>query len=91
MNPTAEIARAARAALKQAFPGSKISVTSTCGVWVRWIDDGPTVEQVQDVLLAAGCAEARKSWNGERYLDPPTPTVSSSASAQFVSPGSIRG
>ena len=71
MTTTAEIARAARAALRTAFPGSKISVTSSSGITVRWTDDGPTVEQVQDTLLAAGCAEARMGSDEKRYIRTP--------------------
>lgn len=73
MSSVVEIARAARAVLRKAFPGfgSKISVTSTYGLMLRWTDDGPTVEQVEEVLLAAGCAEAHTAWNGKRYLRTP--------------------
>lgn len=67
-----DIAKAARAALKQAFPGSKISVTSTCGLRVAWTDDGPSIEQVKDVLLEAGCAKTHAAWNDEQYLRDPS-------------------
>jgi Family of unknown function (DUF6011)/Large polyvalent protein associated domain 29 len=72
MTTLAETARAARAALRKAFPGSKISVTSNFGsINIRWTDDGPTVEVVKEVLLAAGCAETRTDFRDERYLVTP--------------------
>ena len=71
MNAVANAAKAARAALKHAFPKHKISVTSSSDICLRWTDDGPSVEQVQEILLAAGCAEARIGWNGNRYLNIP--------------------
>jgi Family of unknown function (DUF6011) len=61
------------AALRKAFPesGRRISVTSDrYNITVRWTDDGPTLEQVQEALLAAHCAIAKKAWNGECYLEP---------------------
>jgi hypothetical protein len=64
-----DVAKAARAALRRAFPGSKISVTSSNGLTVTWTDDGPTVEQVKDVLLEAGCAKAHEHY-GKEYLRP---------------------
>jgi hypothetical protein len=68
-NPDAvAAAKNAKAALRRAFPSSKISVTSSGEVYVKWTDDGPTVEQVKDTLLKAGCAEAREAFNGEQYL-----------------------
>jgi hypothetical protein len=72
MTTIVETAKLARAALREAFPGSKISATSTFGsVNVRWTTDGPTVEQVQETLLAAGCAETRRDFQGKRYLVTP--------------------
>jgi conjugative element/phage-associated large polyvalent protein/uncharacterized protein DUF6011 len=73
MSGIVETAKQARAALKRAFPGQKFSVTSGSSIDIRWTDDGssPTVEQVQDALLAAGCAKARTSWDNKRYLDSP--------------------
>jgi Family of unknown function (DUF6011)/Large polyvalent protein associated domain 29 len=72
MTTAAKIARAARAALRKAFPESKISVTSGHNdITVRWTDDGPTVEEVRETLLAAGCAEEKKGWDGKRYLVTP--------------------
>jgi Large polyvalent protein associated domain 29/Family of unknown function (DUF6011) len=69
---TAEIARAARAVLRTAFPKSKISVTSThYSINIRWSDGGPTVELVKETLLTAGCAETWTDWRGERYLVTP--------------------
>src|SRR5437870_1809173 len=63
-----ETARTARAALKKTLPESKISVTSTCNIPVRWTDDGPTVEEVQAVILATGCAEAKRARDGKIWL-----------------------
>jgi Large polyvalent protein associated domain 29 len=69
MTTAAETARAARAALRKAFPGTKISTTSDrCSVYVRWTDDGPTIETLQEALLAAGCAKTRTDWRGQRHL-----------------------
>jgi hypothetical protein len=66
-----EAAKAVRSALKQAFPQSKFSVTSSSYINVVWTDDGrssPSVEQVKAALLAAGCAEACTVWNDDCYL-----------------------
>jgi hypothetical protein len=73
LSSTAEIARKARAALRAAFPKmKKISLTSDpSSIYVRWVDDGPTVEALQEVLLAAGCAAAKENFRGERYLITP--------------------
>jgi hypothetical protein len=68
MTSIVDTAKAARAALKQAFPGNKISVTSSHDITVRWTDDGPTIEQIQDALLAASCAVADTTWRGDRCL-----------------------
>jgi Family of unknown function (DUF6011) len=68
MTEIVDIAKAARAVLKRAFPRNKISVTSSGGINVRWTDDGPTVEQVEDALLKAGCAERHTAWNSKHYL-----------------------
>jgi hypothetical protein len=68
MGEIADVAKAARTALKRAFPGHKISVTSDFSINVRWTDDGPSVEQIQDTLLSAGCAEAHTDWRDERCL-----------------------
>jgi hypothetical protein len=66
-----ETAKQVRTALRRAFPRWKFSVTSSGSIYVRWTDDGPTIEEVQDVLLAAGCAEARMSWDQKRWLYAP--------------------
>jgi hypothetical protein len=67
----AELTRATKAALRAAFPGYKFSVSSNdYNATLRWTDDGPTQEQVEDALLAARCA-AEKSWRGERCLRVP--------------------
>src|SRR6516165_2436351 len=67
MTSIVDTAKVARAALKRAFPGKKISVTSSHDITVRWTDDGPTIEQIQDALLAANCAVA-DTWRGDRCL-----------------------
>jgi hypothetical protein len=68
-----EIAKLARAALRKTFPGSKFSVTSDSfnGITIRWTDDGPTVELVEETLLLAGYAKTRKDWRGGRHLETP--------------------
>jgi Family of unknown function (DUF6011)/Large polyvalent protein associated domain 29 len=66
------VAKAARAALRRAFPGSKISVTSSGSIVVRWADHGPSLEQVKETLLKAECAEAHAAYNGEQYLRAPS-------------------
>jgi hypothetical protein len=71
MTNIVEIAKAARSALKRAFPKSKISVTSSSEINVRWTDDGPTLEQVKEALLKAGYAEAHAAWNDKQYLKAP--------------------
>ena len=52
-----EATRAIKGALHKAFPTAKISITNG-GSHIEWTDDGPTVEQVQDVISAAHCAES---------------------------------
>jgi hypothetical protein len=64
MSEITDVAKAARAALRRAFPASKISVTSSDSINVRWTDDGPSLEQVKETLLKAGCAEAYTAYNG---------------------------
>jgi hypothetical protein len=67
-----ETAKQARTALRRAFPRWKFSVTSSSDIHIRWSDDGPTIQEVQDTLLAAGCAEAQmSSWNNKRHLKIP--------------------
>src|SRR5258707_15648108 len=61
-----ENTRAIKAALHKVFPGTGFSVTRG-GSYIKWTDDGPTVEQVEDALIAAG-AEAEPCWNGKRQL-----------------------
>jgi Large polyvalent protein associated domain 29 len=64
--------RQTKAVLRKAFPGTKFTVSSRWSeIYVRWTDDGPTVEQVQKALLNADCAEAEKDWRGERRLCAP--------------------
>jgi hypothetical protein len=52
-----EATRAIKGALRKAFPTAKISITHG-GSRIEWTDDGPTVEQVQDAIIAANCAES---------------------------------
>ena len=68
MTSPAEIARTAKAVLRRAFPKTKWSVTSNCNIDIVWTDDGPELDQVEEVLLAAGCAEPATGWDGNRYL-----------------------
>jgi len=69
MSGNAEFTRAIKAALKSAFPGTKFTVSLSSGHRVMWTDDGPLVTEVQDALLAAGCGEARMSWNDTCYIE----------------------
>ena len=52
-----EATRAIKGALRKAFPTARISTTHG-GSRIEWTDDGPTVEQVQDAIIAANCAES---------------------------------
>ena len=63
-----ETARRAKSALRKAFPGTKFSMRTSGSIYVGWTDDGPTVEQVQDVVLTIGGVEDERSWNSERWL-----------------------
>jgi Family of unknown function (DUF6011) len=64
-----EAAKAIRSALRRAFPQTKISVTSTHGLMVKWTADEPAVTQVEDALLAAKVAEpCERSWDTGRWL-----------------------
>ena len=69
MTTTAEASRKIRAALKSAFPSAKFTVALSAGHSISWHDDGPSVVEVQDALLAAGCGEARTGWNDTRYIE----------------------
>jgi Family of unknown function (DUF6011) len=69
MTTTSGASRKIRAALKSAFPGTKFTVALSAGCSLTWTDDGPSVVQVEDALLAAGCGEARTGWNGTRYIE----------------------
>ena len=57
-NKMVEIARGAKSALRKAFPLTKFSVQTSGSICVEWADDGPTVEQVKDVVLTIGGIEA---------------------------------
>lgn len=53
-----EVAKKVRMTVKRIFPKQKISVTSGFSdINVVWTDTGPGVEQVQEALVTAGCAE----------------------------------
>jgi len=68
MITTAEASRKIRAALRTAFPGTKFAVALSAGCSITWTDEGPSVVQVEDALLAAGCGEAKISWDDKRYI-----------------------
>jgi hypothetical protein len=68
MPTDAEITRRIKSALRAAFLKTKFSVSSRHDIYVRWTDDGPSQEQVEEALLNAGCAEAKKDWQDERRL-----------------------
>jgi hypothetical protein len=63
-----ETSRKIRAALKSAFPDTKFAVALSAGCSITWTDEGPSVVQVEDALLAAGCGEAVTSGNDKRYI-----------------------
>src|SRR5262245_6345032 len=63
---TVEIAKNIRSVLKQAFPKTKMSITSSHGLMVKWTDDEPDVEQVKDALLTANAAESKEGWDNSR-------------------------
>jgi hypothetical protein len=67
-NKMVEVARQAKSALRKAFPKIKFAVQTSGSVCVEWADDGPAVEQVQDVVLTIGGVEVMRSWNNERCL-----------------------
>jgi hypothetical protein len=69
MTTTSEASRKIRAALKSAFPRARFAVALSAGHSISWHDDGPSVVEVQDALLAAGCGEARTGWNGTRDIE----------------------
>jgi hypothetical protein len=64
----ADITRQIKSVLKNAFPKCKFSVSSRSGIEVRWTDDGPNREQVEDVLLNAGCAQTWEDFQGVKHL-----------------------
>ena len=63
----ADRTRRFKTALHKAFPGRKFSVDRG-GERVSWDEAGPTKTEVEEAILAAGVAEAKVAWNGERYL-----------------------
>jgi hypothetical protein len=64
-----EASKKIRAALRSAFPSTKFTVSLSSGHLVMWTDDGPSVTEVEDALLAAGCAKAKTAWNDTRYIE----------------------
>jgi hypothetical protein len=68
MTAMSEASRKIRAALKTRFPGTKFTVALSAGCSITWTDDGPSVVEVEDALLAAGCGEAKISWDDKRYI-----------------------
>jgi hypothetical protein len=70
ISPT-ETTRLVKSVLRKAFPGSKFRVSSHNDITVEWTDDGPTVEQVQNALVKAKCAELDdRIRGGPRYRGP---------------------
>jgi hypothetical protein len=67
MSEKDEMIEMAKSALRKAFPGTKLSVQTSGRIRVKWSDDGPTVEQVKDVVLTIGGVEADFR-GGERRL-----------------------
>jgi hypothetical protein len=57
-----------KSALREAFPTVKFTVERN-GQYVTWTDDGPTIKQVEDAIVKAGCV-TEEIWNGNRYLYP---------------------
>jgi hypothetical protein len=53
--------------LRKAFPAVKFKVQYN-GERVIWTDDGPTVEQVQKVILQTGHATEKEAWDGSKCL-----------------------
>jgi hypothetical protein len=62
-----ELTRIVKSILHQTFPSTKFAV-SVSRRQIEWTDDGPTVAEVQDVIVATGHAKNIKAWNGERYV-----------------------
>ena len=62
-----DITRAIKRTLREAFPSIRFAVRTSSQIAIKWTDDGPTVDQVEDALIVAG-AEAEPGWNGERRL-----------------------
>ena len=49
------LTRAVKALLRNAFPTANFTISmQRYSERITWTDDGPTVEQVQDTLIAAG-------------------------------------
>jgi hypothetical protein len=65
-----ETTRQFKAALRKQFPSCKFSITRG-GTQVEWTDDepSPSVGDVEDALLQAGCAGASTFWKGDRRLE----------------------
>ena len=66
----AEATNAIKKVLRQKFPAAKFAVTRG-GARIEWEDTGPTVAQVEEVLLAADCVKVRQGWNDQRYVEVP--------------------
>jgi hypothetical protein len=54
-------------ALHKTFSAAKFTVQYN-GQRISWTDDGPTIEQVHQVILLAGCATEGESWDGKPIL-----------------------
>jgi len=63
-----EAAKAVQSVLERAFPESKISVTCPGQICVTWTNDGPTLRQVKDALVKAGCATVARNWTNTPCL-----------------------
>jgi hypothetical protein len=64
-----ESARKVRAALRKAFPKTKISVTNGFSdIHVKWEDSGPAPKQLTAALIAAGVAQLDPSWGDIEYV-----------------------
>jgi Family of unknown function (DUF6011) len=63
----ADRTRRFKTVLRKAFPGCKFSVDRG-GERISWDEAGPTKTEVEQAILAAGVAEAKVAWNGERRL-----------------------
>ena len=64
----AEATRSIKAALRKAFPNTKTISITRGGSHIEWTDDGPTVEQVKDALIAANVVTTWKDFRDDLVL-----------------------